>query len=554
MTPEDIIKRQEAMETDRQSSVAEIWQFVERFIAPFKGEFYRTINSEIDWRKRQIYDTTAVEAAENLAAAIHSNLTSPSALWFRYQFRDDELNSDDAAMEWLEECGKRVWRALQDSSFNLEIAEHFHDLVTIGTAALVEEWDEDEQELRFQHIPISEMTFEEDHSGKAVRMYRKLMWTPVQILDRFPDAPEAVKKRAEQPNGATERMTVIFALYIRPEKQDADTSSLLAPEARPVGYTYVLKDTGDVLDEGGYYELPVYVTRFRKIPGSKWGRAPGFSVMATIMDVNELIETELEAAAKEVDGPLEAVERNIIGDLDLERSGVTMVSQLNSIKPIYEQRRSNWADNQILWMREAIRRAFYQDQLDLKESPAMTATEVNARRQLMLRLLGPALGRIQSDLLDPLLERTFYLLYRAGLLPEMPQSVKEAQNGTLDIEYLGSMPRAQQELAAMSLLEFAQVTASLAEFYPRLRHLFDPEEGMREWARIRGVPAKAIRGEEEVQGLVEQDQKQAQAQQQLALIQAGAEAIGKAGPGAKAMAEAEQMGGGVPQPQVGGAA
>ncbi|RLD77087.1 MAG: hypothetical protein DRJ15_14195 [Bacteroidetes bacterium] len=535
MTPEQIVKRQEALDSERTSSVVQQWDDIERFVAPYRGDFYSNESSEdeVDWRIRSIYDSTAVIAAQNLAAAIHSNLTSPSIMWFDLRFKLDGLNEDKIATEWLEECGKSVWQALQESNFSLEIAEHYTDLTTMGTAALVEEMDDDEKKLIFQSVPIKELFFEEDSVGGIYRIYRKLLWTAVQIVDKFgeEDLPQQITDDLDKPESATNRHAVIFCIYPRKERKDADTSKQLAPSARPFGFKYILASAKEMLgEEGGYYEMPAYITRFRKTSGSKWGHAPGTDCMSMIMTANEIRESSLEALAKMVDPPLEAAEAGLFTDLDRSRGGVTMVRETGQIKPIHDVPRLDWAENTIAALQKFIRESFFQDQLDLKESPQMTATEVNARRQLMQRLLGPTLGRIQSDLLDPVISRTFNILYREGLLPEIPPVVSEA-GAQLDIEYTGPMPMAQKDSDAMAILDFMNVTAQMAEIFPDVRHLPDPVAAMREYAGVRGVPAKALNGKEDVDKAVEADKQAAEQAQQQATMAQGAATLKDAGSG-----------------------
>jgi hypothetical protein len=62
--------------------------------------------------------------------------------------------------------------------------------------------------------------------------------------------------------------------------------------------------------------------------------------------------------------------------------------------------------------RGAIRDAFYVNQLMMQSGPQMTATEVVQRNEEKMRLLGPVLGRLQSELLRPLIDRTFAILLR----------------------------------------------------------------------------------------------------------------------------------------------
>ena len=60
--------------------------------------------------------------------------------------------------------------------------------------------------------------------------------------------------------------------------------------------------------------------------------------------------------------------------------------------------------------RGAIRDAFYVNQLMMQSGTQMTATEVLQRTEEKMRLLGPVLGRLQSELLQPLITRAFNIL------------------------------------------------------------------------------------------------------------------------------------------------
>ena len=105
-------------------------------------------------------------------------------------------------------------------------------------------------------------------------------------------------------------------------------------------------------------------------------------------------------------------------------AGITVVRSDGAIKPL--QIGSNWqiTDMKENQLRQAIRQAYYSDQLQLQEGPQMTATEVQVRYELMQRLLGPTLGRFQSEFLNPLIERTFGIMFRAGALMPEPEIIK----------------------------------------------------------------------------------------------------------------------------------
>ena len=76
----------------------------------------------------------------------------------------------------------------------------------------------------------------------------------------------------------------------------------------------------------------------------------------------------------------------------------------------------------------------------------MTATEVQVRFDLMQRILGPILGRLEYELQSPIIERGFNILFRAGKLGQMPSALIDALNrGGLSITYMGPLSRAQKQ-------------------------------------------------------------------------------------------------------------
>lgn len=543
MNEEEIVKRYEALNSERKGTVESIWELIERFVMPFRGDFYQELNqeAEVDWHRREIYDATAVFAAQSLAASLHGNLTSAGQRWMGLKFRDDDINKDDTAREWLDDCTQILYDALNDSAFDVEIAEAYMDLVGFGTTCLTEEIDKDNK-LVFSAIPVREIYFEEDHNKQVYRLFRRLQWTPVQIVSKFGEenVPRQIREKVDNPESSTQRLDVIFCVYERPDKKNADTSKPLVPKQRPYGFKYVLKDGQELLgEEGGYFEMPSFVARWRKTTGSRWGHSPATVCMADILTLNQVKEATLEAAAKAIDPANLALDSALVGDLDLDRGGLTVVTDIDGLRPYESGSKFDVSNMEIEMLTQTIRQAFYQDQLELKESPAMTATEVNVRYELMQRLLGPTFGRLKTDLLDPLVKRTFQLLYRAGQMPELPEDL---QGQEMDIEYLGPLPRSQAADTALSIQNFIGNVAGMAEIFPEALDIIDVDAAVRELAQLQGVPAAALRSETDIQ-----DTRKARSQQQaqvqgLAAAQGAGEAMQAIGEGAQAIEGFEQGG------------
>lgn len=508
MHPRDIIMRWQAHYSMRKT-VEEHWQLIERFVCPGRGKFFQDEKTEheLTWRRRELYDSTAPMAAQSLAASIHGALTSPATKWFRLRFRSDELNEMKEAKEWLEECEDRVFMALQDSNFNIEAAEAYMDLVCFGTTVLVEETEsEDEWKgVQFQVIHIRGCYFDMDWNRDVRNLYREMDMTAGQIVSKFgDDAPEKIRTAYEAAAEVDRKYTVIFCIFRREDKKEADTASPLGKLERPYGWRYVMADDAQPIgEEGGYYEMPAFVARWRMMSGSQWGFSPAMLALPDILTLNELVQLILRAGEKVLDPVTLTTQRGVMGDLDMEPGGVVVVQDINDVKPYESGARFDVSALQKNDLQSSIRTTFHVDQLELKESPAMTATEVQVRYELMQRLLGPTLGRLQNDFLDPLVSRTFKILMRAGQLPEMPDELRQT-GGEMDIEYTGPLARAQRMTEADSMTRWVNNLAPLAQLKPEILDNVDFDAFARELGETLGVPASNIRSEMEIKRLRKQ--------------------------------------------------
>lgn len=538
MDPKDIVQRFDTLVSQRKT-VEDVWDVINKLVVPFRGDFFRDITSEhaVTWRdNREIFDSTAVDAAGTLAASIHGSLTSPAIRWFELAWRDEALNDDKEARQWLEESAHKCFLALQDSNFNLEANETYIDLVSYGTSMIIEEVEEKNgkfQKLNFQSVPVEETWFEQDHTGQANRSYRRYMWTVDQIATKFgkENLPEAMQKMVGAAQSMDKKLKVILCIYPREDKKDANVSKTLAPKERPWGMKHVLhKDSFELGDEGGYYENPAFIPRWRKTSKSMWGHGPAMIALPDILTINSLVELILKSTEKVVDPPTKVTERGLLSDLDLEPAGLTVVRTMDSMMPYESGARFDVSQLQREQLKQSIRSIFYVDQLELKESPAMTATEVQTRYELMQRLLGPTLGRLQSDYLDPLVQRTFNILYRAGQFSALPASITNDSSGELDIIYTGPLVRAQRADIAQGVSRWVASLAELGEVVPDILDIPNWDAIGKELGSLEGVPAKLMNSNTEIKNARKKRQEAQQRTQQGLEDQevgAGMEALGK---------------------------
>ena len=553
MKPEDICTKLRKLESDRET-INEIWDQIVRYIAPYRGRFFKDEQSEnsIEWRQPWVYDGTAIMASQSLAAHLHSRLTSPSFRWFGLRFRSDELNASREAGEWADECSTRIFNALQDSNFNVEAAECYQDLVDFGTAVIYEEEDDYEESdkwkgLDFTAIPVKEIFFEEDSKEQLYNFYRRVEMTPIQLFDKFGDAcPQWLIDNANDPEfPPDQKEIVIFAVWRRGhiDKDEIDLGKPLSPEMRPYGYRWILlKDASPVSDEGGYYEMPAFVPRWRTTSSSMWGNSPAMIALSDVLSLNRLVELHIQSVEKVIDPPTITTERGLIGDLDLNPAGLTVVRDINEMKPYESGARFDVNYNEITRFRDQIREYFMMDQLQLPkmEGTPATATEISTRVSQLEKLIAPTLGRLITDFLDPCISRTFNIMYRAGQLPEMPQIVAEAGDD-MDIEYVGALARSLQQDQVDGVDRWLMQISQAAQLNPEVLDIPDWDAMFKGSGKMLGVPAKFIRSDDDIKADREARKKTAgQAQEAQLMEQAGKgmEAIGK---GEQAMSDAQAM-------------
>lgn len=543
----DLIKRSQAAETAR-ANVQESWEAIERFVTPYRGKMFKDVSMEesVEWDKRYLYDSTAVFAHQVLSSTLHGAVTSPSVRWFQMRFREEALNKDKASRIWLEEAQESIYYELQDSNFNLEINEAYQDICGFGTTFLdLEENDGDNAAwngLFFKSIPLKEGFFElNSETGLVLRWYRKLKWTPQQILSKFGSkVPQVVVDM--DAHGNTSKLDVLFAV-VPTNNKITPLGDRVRNDRRPFEGRYILVNGAETLGKPiGYYEMPVFAGRYLKTSESMWGHGPAHIAMGDILTLNQARKQQLIAAEKIIDPTLFAEERALIGDLDLSSAAVNVVRDKDGIIPFITGANIPVSDMMIQQLQQAVRDYFHTDQLQMPAPQAqpMTATEVQIRYEQLQRLMAPTLSRLRNDLLDPIISRAFRMMSRKGVIPQPPELVIET-DPSFDIQYMGSLARTEKLDEMASVERWAMFGAQLAEVLPGVLDIPDPHEIMRGAGKSLNIPPQMMFDETEVKKKEQaKAEQQAQAEQAQEAMMAG-QAAEQMGKGAQALGEAQAM-------------
>ena len=141
-------------------------------------------------------------------------------------------------------------------------------------------------------------------------------------------------------------------------------------------------------------------------------------------------------------------------------------------------------------LRARIRHALLIDRLPQINGQRMTATEIMERSNEMTLLLGATYGRLQSELLDPLIARLYDILRRRGEIIDLPLDGRQVA-----IEYRSPLARAQSARYAADILNFLANVNSLGA---SASEAIDVPKTVRFLANIMGVPSDIVRDEFEL--------------------------------------------------------
>lgn len=519
-----IIKLYEKLKSNRVNWDSH-WREIAEFVIPNKDNVYQFDRAPGEKKFNEIFDSTAIHSNELLGSALHGMLTNPTNIFFGLSTGLSALDKNDEVRKWLQECVRRMHQVLNNSNFQTEIHEVYLDIGSFGTGALF--IDEDDKDIiRFQSHPIYQMYIDENYKGSVDTVLRCFKKPLKDLLDEFGD--EAFQ---QDPMFSLASMDmhkeyeVIHAVLANTEYNPYFEEKI----NKPFKSCYVLKDKKIILRERGYDTFPYAIPRWTKISGEKYGRSPAMKSLSDTKMINQMMKVTIRSAQKVVDPPLMAPDDGAMGPIRTAPGAINYYRAGTSdrIEPLLTGARIDFGFQIMEDVRTRIRSAFFIDQLQLREGPQMTATEVMQRTEEQLRLLGPILGRQHNELLRPLIDRVFDIMLKRGKLPEIPEVLAGVN---LEVQYSSMIARAQKTSELESMNRMFSIAAPLFQVDPTVTDNFNPDAAFKYIATTLSLPYELMRDEKEVKKLRENRAQQAQAAQQQMNESHSAEMASKMGP------------------------
>lgn len=532
---DDLTKRYTGLKSKR--AVLEThWQEVTDYMAPWRTDFIRATTPG-QKRGQFLLDGTAMLASANLGAGLWGMLTNSAQQWFTLRSQIDELNDDYQVKQWLSdaEAAKRNEFASNGQAFYNKISEFYLDLVIYGTAIFyVEELPGGE--ILFSNRSLFECVIDENAKEQVDTVIRSFKLTARQALQKWPkDVSEKIRKAAQ--SEPDKEFDFLHAVLPRedflPGRFDV--------KGKPVASLYIEMEERKVVEEKGYRIFPFPVCRWSRIANTPYGAGPGMYALPDAKMLQVMSGTALDAAEMSAKPMILAPDEMGFRGIR-QRPGEIIYGGMNAQGQRMYDLMQNGANHGLTEtmlerVRIAIREAFHASLLMMVDRANMTATEVIQREQEKMRLLGPHMGRVTTELHDPLMDIVFDIMARNGRFPEPPDVLKQYPD--LKVEYVSPMARAQRSSEAMAIDRTLQSITPLIQVNPEVLDNFDIDEMARTYADINGVPAKVMKDPKAVQQSREQRAQAQQAQQSAAVMPEMAGAMKDMALTEKAAAEAQ---------------
>ena len=505
ITASSIQKRAQAA-MDRDMSWRDILQDAYDYFLPQREvlNFHSAGQKKMD----KIFDSTALYGTKEFANRMQANLTPIWRNWATFAISSEveqqlEQQGEDvnAIRVQLQGIANIVFDYINHSNFATQINEAYLDLCIGTTCIMVNESDDPTKLIEFQTIPQVDIGYEPGPSGKVENAFKNIEVINRNIERKFPgiELPQAIADEVKRNPDA--KTPFIHAMIF--DEGSRKYWSLLLPKGNDI-FVWAQE-----YDEYG----PWVIGRWAVVAGEVRGRGPALDVLPDVKSLNKIKEFALRKAAIDLSGIWTAVDDGVTNPYTMRITpGIVIPVGTNDRTSPSLARLDTVTDLGLTQfvvgeMQTNIRRTLFNDLRD-PAGPVRSATEIAIDSRELAQRMGSAFGRLQTEILQPLLNRVISILKNHGKIPDI-----RVDGQLVTIKFTSPLSRAQDTddlLAVQQAVEFVQLTTG-----PENAQIMFDIDKFGEFAGDKtGMDARLIRSEAGRREIQQTIMEQAQAQQQ----------------------------------------
>lgn len=396
-------------------------------------------------RKNQhLYDSTGQEmtylAANNAQALLcpswkHWAQLSPGADIPKKARENPDL------VEQLQESTDILFGYINHSNFSTVIPECLLDLM-VGTCALTVDEGDDDNPLVFDSIPLSTIELEEGPNGRIETTWMKRCPLGRNLMRMYPgmrksDLPLSLNKQIkDEPDAEIE---IIQGCVYYPKNRHY-YGVVIELKTKSIIWRYDYQDSS-----------PKIVARASVISGEIYGRGRVMTALPDIKTLNLMQEYLLRQSALQVAPPMTGVSDGVLNPYtaQLIPNSVIPVASNDNGNPSLRvlELGGNFQITDVIMdnLRQGVRRMLLGDTMS-DSGPIKSATEIAIGDRNRLWNMGAEFGRIQAELLAPIIARCVWILKKRGKMPAIKVDGK-----MVTLKYVSPLARAQDQEDLLAL-------------------------------------------------------------------------------------------------------
>lgn len=472
--------------------------------------------STIASRMVENYSSVPQEAIRELAAATASGIAPASTRWLDL----DVAEMPDYRHKWLDDAANTIWRELHAGGFDSILVDYLSIVFTGGWSITYTDYAKDIGTLTHEIWPAGACWIDETHNNRGVNVIvREVQLTAQQIVNQYVERGDKVPTHIKTAAKQDSKQTYTVCQIIEPRRDGMPGG----PKNRlPFASRHYIGN--DLIRDSGYEEMPVAVARWRKNISDPYATGLVFDALPAIRVLNEMTKNKMLAVEMAAVGMWGVADDGVINpkNIKIGPKKVLPMRDNQSMWPLTPGGNANLAMTELQIQEQAVRRALLADKLALPQTGNTTATEINVRLEMLRQLLGPVFGRLQQELLQPLITRCFGLLSRNGKIPPPPD---ELNGATINVRFVSPLARSQRLGEVNAMRQMMQDVMLMAQAKPETLDKIDFDKIVDEESWALGVPMAIIRDDKAVKRLrdarAEQQRQQAEQMQQQAIAAQG---------------------------------
>jgi hypothetical protein len=323
----------------------------------------------------------------------------------------------------------------QESNFYNSVATVYFDLVVFGTSVMLI-YEDFENVIHCYNPCFGEYYLDNDGKFRPCIFYREFTLTIAQVVAQFgrENCSTNVQKLYDEGKAGLTR-EIIVAHAIEPNENSRKYGIPENFKFREVYWEWGgsaspqggISGTPGFLRKRGFFEAPHIAVRWDLVSNDAYGRSPGMDALPDIKQLQQEVRRKAQAIDKSVNPPM-------VADIQLKNQPASLLPGYY----LYRRDDANWQRWLCagLWklearhsrdlrrpqeIRQRIKTIFFNDLFQVisqfQTRSNVSATEIDARRSEAMVMIGPVLERIQYELLDPIIDRTFAVMSRARVIP-----------------------------------------------------------------------------------------------------------------------------------------